>query len=422
METATISIFFLLLGAAILAAILTWYIRSNQLISLKKELDAFRLKQSDLEIELSDSKTQSLSLKTAVEESQIQQTVANDKVVLLRSNLQNEKENHELVIEEFNTFKASIRNSEKQIHQLHQEILKLKKELTEEQKQTSNWQEKYNTIRTSQITQAPSPPSESSPNQASSNGHNGGPQQKKWESSFKKLSQKYEEVEKVNSALQAQLNVFQGYKSKYDHYLLTMSKKEKELNSLKKELDIKQNSFQARLAEQESVSLQYKALLEGNDRFANELSQTKENYGQLLKDYEKQIASLEIVHREQKKLEQKFALKQKELNKTQKENQKLSEQLIAISNSEPQKAPRKSEVTKNKRSELLARIKERTQELDWSKIGKATQEQRDNLKKLRGLGTFVEQKMNAIGIYNFAQIAKLQPTEEELLNQLLELP
>ncbi len=46
----------------------------------------------------------------------------------------------------------------------------------------------------------------------------------------------------------------------------------------------------------------------------------------------------------------------------------------------------------------------------------------DRLTNLKGLGAFIEQKMNALGIYSLIQIADLDDKSATVLNQVLELP
>ncbi len=75
-----------------------------------------------------------------------------------------------------------------------------------------------------------------------------------------------------------------------------------------------------------------------------------------------------------------------------------------------------------KRREVLERIRGRKNQVDFGRIGTATIEDKDNLKRLRGLGGFVQEKFNALGIFKFSQIAKFMKQDEATINDLLELP
>ncbi|MFK7970286.1 MAG: hypothetical protein AB8F95_07965 [Bacteroidia bacterium] len=72
------------------------------------------------------------------------------------------------------------------------------------------------------------------------------------------------------------------------------------------------------------------------------------------------------------------------------------------------------------KAETLARIKAKASEVDFDRIGKATASQRDDLKKIKGIGPFLEEKLNSIGIYNFEQISRFTPGIEKKVNEIIE--
>jgi molybdopterin-containing oxidoreductase family membrane subunit len=55
-----------------------------------------------------------------------------------------------------------------------------------------------------------------------------------------------------------------------------------------------------------------------------------------------------------------------------------------------------------------------------SAVGKANADDKDDLKLLNGLGPAIEAKLNEIGIYTFAQIAKMTKAEYDLLDELID--
>jgi predicted flap endonuclease-1-like 5' DNA nuclease len=75
-----------------------------------------------------------------------------------------------------------------------------------------------------------------------------------------------------------------------------------------------------------------------------------------------------------------------------------------------------------KRQETLSRIEKLSSQVDFNRIGGGSAEDKDNLKRLRGLGGFVEKKFNALGIYKFSQIANFMKEDEVQMNEWLELP
>ncbi|QKZ13715.1 hypothetical protein [Spirosoma sp. KUDC1026] len=68
----------------------------------------------------------------------------------------------------------------------------------------------------------------------------------------------------------------------------------------------------------------------------------------------------------------------------------------------------------------LNRIAVRAQALNFDRIGRATPTEADDLKKISGVGPFLEKKLNTIGIYTFAQIARFSPEDEDLVNDIIE--
>jgi molybdopterin-containing oxidoreductase family membrane subunit len=60
-------------------------------------------------------------------------------------------------------------------------------------------------------------------------------------------------------------------------------------------------------------------------------------------------------------------------------------------------------------------------EILLSAVGKANADDKDDLKSLNGLGPAIETKLNEIGIYTFAQIAKMTKAEYDLLDELIDL-
>ncbi len=69
---------------------------------------------------------------------------------------------------------------------------------------------------------------------------------------------------------------------------------------------------------------------------------------------------------------------------------------------------------------ILSRIKERANEINFNRIGKASVEEKDDLQKIKGIGAFIEKKLNRIGIYTFKQIANFTEVDEEKINDLIE--
>lgn len=59
-------------------------------------------------------------------------------------------------------------------------------------------------------------------------------------------------------------------------------------------------------------------------------------------------------------------------------------------------------------------------ELNFANFGIATEDEKDDLKKISGVGPFIEKKLNSIGIYTFNQISKFKDSDIETVTQLIE--
>ena len=58
-------------------------------------------------------------------------------------------------------------------------------------------------------------------------------------------------------------------------------------------------------------------------------------------------------------------------------------------------------------------------ELNFASFGKADASQKDDLKLISGIGPFIEEKLNGIGIYTFDQISKFKKEDIETVTQLI---
>lgn len=74
---------------------------------------------------------------------------------------------------------------------------------------------------------------------------------------------------------------------------------------------------------------------------------------------------------------------------------------------------------KSKKEQQLDEVRERAKAFDFSNIGTATEDQKDDLKQINGIGPLSAEKLNAAGVYTFAQIAKLTDTELEALSNVI---
>ena len=72
-----------------------------------------------------------------------------------------------------------------------------------------------------------------------------------------------------------------------------------------------------------------------------------------------------------------------------------------------------------KEAELL-RVKERSKNIDFDILGTASADEKDDLKTIKGVGPFIEEKLNALGIFTFSQISKMTSELEDQVNEAIE--
>jgi predicted flap endonuclease-1-like 5' DNA nuclease len=80
---------------------------------------------------------------------------------------------------------------------------------------------------------------------------------------------------------------------------------------------------------------------------------------------------------------------------------------------------------KNKET-YLAETKQSTEEtyeddeLDFDSFGYADADDKENLTEINGIGPYIEQKLNNIGIYTYAQISNLSQRDIELITEMID--
>ncbi|MDC0341109.1 putative Ig domain-containing protein [Candidatus Poseidoniaceae archaeon] len=85
-----------------------------------------------------------------------------------------------------------------------------------------------------------------------------------------------------------------------------------------------------------------------------------------------------------------------------------------------EKAAAKPVTKEAKKQELLERVKAKASEIDFGILGVASASEKDDLQTLKGIGPFIEEKLNALGIYTFKQISKMKGELEDQVNRAIE--
>ncbi len=73
-----------------------------------------------------------------------------------------------------------------------------------------------------------------------------------------------------------------------------------------------------------------------------------------------------------------------------------------------------------KEEEQLSRMKRKAGAIDFDKIGYASAKDKDDLKEIKGIGPFIEKKLNAIGIFKFRQVSKFDGKIDDIVNKAIE--
>ena len=73
------------------------------------------------------------------------------------------------------------------------------------------------------------------------------------------------------------------------------------------------------------------------------------------------------------------------------------------------------------KSELLKRIRDRQGRIFYDRLGFAHKHEANNLTLIKGLGLWVEERLNTLGIYTFDQISKLTREDIDTITEVLEI-
>lgn len=68
----------------------------------------------------------------------------------------------------------------------------------------------------------------------------------------------------------------------------------------------------------------------------------------------------------------------------------------------------------------LKRIKEKAKDINFERIGIASEKEKEDLKIIGGIGPFIEKKLNALGIFTYKQIANFTDEDREKVNEAIE--
>ena len=74
----------------------------------------------------------------------------------------------------------------------------------------------------------------------------------------------------------------------------------------------------------------------------------------------------------------------------------------------------------NVKKQTMSRIKKRKKDFNFDRIGKATKKDADDLQAIKGIGPYSEEKLNALGIFTYEQLAHFDRETEDEVNDAIE--
>lgn len=137
-----------------------------------------------------------------------------------------------------------------------------------------------------------------------------------------------------------------------------------------------------------------------------------------IKDLEKAHAKEQAKKKQYKKALKALKQQQAEVKQAPAEPEALAEKQKATPAKPAQ--PRKRRSSKSSRDELFRRIKANAKNIDFSRIGKATAKEKDDLQRIKGIGPFLEKKLNTLGIFTLKQIANFTTGDENKVTEAIE--
>lgn len=84
------------------------------------------------------------------------------------------------------------------------------------------------------------------------------------------------------------------------------------------------------------------------------------------------------------------------------------------------KAAKPAKGKKRNQEEVLKDIEAKRETINFGRIGSASASDKDDLKLIKGIGPFIEKKLNALGIFTFLQISKFTEEDETSVTKAIE--
>jgi predicted flap endonuclease-1-like 5' DNA nuclease len=99
------------------------------------------------------------------------------------------------------------------------------------------------------------------------------------------------------------------------------------------------------------------------------------------------------------------------------EEESVEESEESEEESESAEAPSEAEL---KKRDELERVKANASKIDFDVLGTAEASDKDDLQAIKGVGPFIEEKLNTLGIYTYEQMSKMTSELEDTVNEAIE--
>ena len=148
----------------------------------------------------------------------------------------------------------------------------------------------------------------------------------------------------------------------------------------------------------------------------------KAKYTAIIKELKKKITSIKERHnaslrnKKTKDIETLFTEIKPQIIKVVKETQ---EQLIEDQIPKPKEIEPSKTVPEKTRTSYITYTKNKP-ELNFENFGTATSNEKTDLTKINGIGPYIEERLNEIGIYNFDQISKFTFEDIRAITELID--
>ncbi|MBR79585.1 MAG: hypothetical protein CMA88_02225 [Euryarchaeota archaeon] len=209
--------------------------------------------------------------------------------------------------------------------------------------------------------------------------------------------------------------------------LRAMLRKKAEERKAEEEAQKAEEEAAKREAEEEAKRIE----IEAEEEAAKKEREAREEASRLEKEFARQSAEREReaqmkAMEAKEKLRKRAAERRREKERDEVESdysrKRASERIAVMQNELEERKARLDDLDDDARKKEIAllRVSEKSSEIDFGVIGFATEKERDDLQQISGIGEFIEEKLNALGIFTFLQISRMSSELEDQINDAIE--